>query len=568
MPDPIVGCAVAGTVSSAELRRCLLELRQQASAPEIHVIAIVMQAAGHGFLNDLLQPNVVIQSAPEPAASSAQFLAAMGLLYGRGVELFLCIDPAHIYRRDYVASIVQYLAAANIDAKHDKICTNLVEQEWTTSHGERFERTRPFHFRGGLGLAENEQQNGQRVGAPGTFALTRPAAALLLQEAPQASNFGSAPYDAVFRQTLLRSGVNIDLIATPAPVFVHVSRQRPQVSYKHENLARATSDPVNGNRVPDVSIVIPTYNEGQWLRKTVESITTAAGNLTWEAIIVEDGCSDGSVDAVRGADSVRIVSTPAAQSGLIVAKNLGASVARGHYLCFIDSHMLVVDGWLDHLRETCNQGSDEKLVSCNLFGVDQHGASGANLMHQYGYTLRDWTLGVRWHHFGAGVWDAPYEVPLCPGGMMFLRKSRFESLGGFASSLRKWGGEDVEFSLRHFCGGGITVVDPRTHCFHFFKDTKAHKPSFTITYKQTSFNAMYTARTYMADDDYRRVRAALAAKANLDDVVEDVESNAYDEEIVRRRSLFGRSFDDWMIRFRRELTPLWSERQPATAAQA
>jgi hypothetical protein len=150
---------------------------------------------------------------------------------------------------------------------------------------------------------------------------------------------------------------------------------------------------------------------------------------------------------------------------------------------------------------------------------------------------------------------------------MFLTKARFNYLGGFASSLRKWGSEDAELSLRHYCAGGEIFADPSTIIFHYFKNTKTKKPSFSINFKQTSFNALYVARTYMTEDDYTKVRAALTAKARLVDVVAEIESGNCDASISRIRSLFVRRIEDWMRDYARELTAFFKSDQPRQTAK-
>lgn len=543
-------------------------MEHQSLSPDYHVIAVRSGSDDDSAIRDLAREPLLIRRMPPDVPVALAYLGAIRALLERSAALFFCIDPDHIYRRHYVDELHRHILRAGLDPTRDRFCLNLINQEWT-ANAEEVGSILPFHFRGGLGLAPEEEQAGQRVGAPGTYVLSRPTAELLIAEVSDDQAAKSLNYDIVWRRALLRRGINIDLVETSTPVFVYVTGKRQEPTrLPAAPTVTTVAIPASNSNCPAVSIIIPTYNEGDWLRRTVESVSQAVGRESWEVVVVDDGCTDGSVESVRGWQRVRIVSTPAPQSGAIVARNLGAETASGKYLCFIDSHILVLNGWLDQLRRTCEEGPGETMATCNIFDVRQHGVPEANVDHQYGYTLSGWSLGVRWHHYGTSRFRVPYSVPLCPGGMMFLRKSRFDQLGGFSPALKKWGGEDIELSLRHYCAGGCILCNPETYCFHFYKDTKVNKPTFSISYKQTAFNALFTARCYMDCDDYLKVRQALCSRAALDDVLREVESAAYDDTIARQRMLFERSFDDWKAEFRRELTPLVEAANKSTPAAA
>jgi glycosyltransferase involved in cell wall biosynthesis len=514
----------------------------------------------HAASNDLLSDAIAWRTVTPKTNPITAFVNAVELLYDNNIDWFFAIDPQHVYRRDYIATSVSSIANTGLPLATTAVCVNLLNQEWAPRPAEGPGDITSYHFIGGLGLSPDEQSAGQEVGAPGTYVFNRLAAERLLELPGQQVEFADIPYDIVLRRYLFHMGINIRLLETDQPVFVHMSRHVRKVTRSQPSTDTQPSlPPVCHGGVsarPTVSIVVPTYNEGEWLYRTVESIRHAACNHSWEIIVVDDGCDDGSVGRVRHAPNVQVINTPASQSGIIVAKNLGAQAASGKYICFVDSHILVKDAWLDQLIASCESATRESMVTCNIFDVRQRDVEGAELGHQYGYTLSSWTLEVRWHHYGTNLFKLPYSVPLCPGGMMILRKARFEQLGGFAAALRKWGGEDIELSLRHYCAGGQILCDPNTHCFHYYKDTKVNRRKFSISYKQTAFNALYTARIYMDHNDYYNVRRALCSRARLDEVVADVQSAKYDQSVARVKAQFERPFDDWKAEFYRELALL------------
>lgn len=91
------------------------------------------------------------------------------------------------------------------------------------------------------------------------------------------------------------------------------------------------------------SIIIPVYNVEQYLRDCLDSVCRQTYS-DWEAIVVNDGSTDGSaaiLSEYEAADRrIKIVTQP--NGGLSAARNTGMKVAQGDYLLFLDS-----DDWLE-----------------------------------------------------------------------------------------------------------------------------------------------------------------------------------------------------------------------------
>jgi glycosyltransferase involved in cell wall biosynthesis len=88
--------------------------------------------------------------------------------------------------------------------------------------------------------------------------------------------------------------------------------------------------------MPDVSVVIPTHNRRRLLGQTVRSALGQVG-VEVEVIVVDDGSSDGTADAVAsiGDDRVRLL-RHRRPLGVAVARNAGAGAARGAWVALLD----------------------------------------------------------------------------------------------------------------------------------------------------------------------------------------------------------------------------------------
>lgn len=89
---------------------------------------------------------------------------------------------------------------------------------------------------------------------------------------------------------------------------------------------------------PIVSIVMPCLNGLPYLRQAIESVQSQT-HREWELIIVDDGSTDGSPQAVAAAarEDARIVQlTTSGRTGAARTRNVGLSRATGRYVAFLD----------------------------------------------------------------------------------------------------------------------------------------------------------------------------------------------------------------------------------------
>lgn len=98
---------------------------------------------------------------------------------------------------------------------------------------------------------------------------------------------------------------------------------------------------------PLVSVIIPTYNKAQYLKKAVESVL----NQTYkkiEVIVIDDGSTDNTAEIVKSFNDPRIIYFWKENKGPAVARNTGIKKAKGKYIVFLDSD----DLWLKEKLET------------------------------------------------------------------------------------------------------------------------------------------------------------------------------------------------------------------------
>ena len=110
-----------------------------------------------------------------------------------------------------------------------------------------------------------------------------------------------------------------------------------------------------------VSVIVPVYQRRQCAAEAVASVLSQTHRRV-ECVVVDDGSTDGSLDAVeaRCAGDPRLRTFAAPHRGVSAARNRGLAEARGAYVTFLDSDDLMpparVTRQLDLLAELSCDG--------------------------------------------------------------------------------------------------------------------------------------------------------------------------------------------------------------------
>ncbi len=175
---------------------------------------------------------------------------------------------------------------------------------------------------------------------------------------------------------------------------------------------------------PEISVVIPCYNQAQYLPEAVESV--AAQTFTdWELIIVNDGSTDRTSETanelIRRYPGRRIVLLEKKNGGLSDARNYGIERATGTYILPFDADDLLQPTMLESVL------AEMKRSGCDVIYTDQE------------YFEADQKI-VQTLDFDRNTLFLQNYFAYCS----FYRKDMWKTVGGYKRSM-KWGYEDWEF---------------------------------------------------------------------------------------------------------------------------
>lgn len=116
---------------------------------------------------------------------------------------------------------------------------------------------------------------------------------------------------------------------------------------------------------PLVSIVMPCYQNGQTLARTVRSIQ-AQTEESWELIAVDDGSRDDTLAVLTqlAQDEPRMRVIHQENGGVSAARNAGIGAARGTWLSFVDADDHLLPHALAHLLSLTDDQTD---IACGAY---------------------------------------------------------------------------------------------------------------------------------------------------------------------------------------------------------
>ena len=115
-----------------------------------------------------------------------------------------------------------------------------------------------------------------------------------------------------------------------------------------------------------VSVIIPVFNVEKYLNQCLDSVC-AQTLKDIEIICINDGSTDNSYNLLceyAKLDS-RIIIINQSNKGVSSARNAGVKLARGEFLCFIDSDDYVDSDYLEKLYQSAVTNNCE--IACSGF---------------------------------------------------------------------------------------------------------------------------------------------------------------------------------------------------------
>ncbi len=192
--------------------------------------------------------------------------------------------------------------------------------------------------------------------------------------------------------------------------------------------------------LPSFTIIMPTYQRRDMVCDAVKALGKINYAGPFDLVVVVDGSTDGTADALRKISlpfPVQIIEQ--ANGGLGHARNRGARDASSEILLFLDDDMICDPQILTHHARSHAEGAEAVLGDIPLDNASPEGFLTEGIAVWAGNSAEESQSADQL---------GPFHMA---GGHLSVRRAVFEKLGGFDTSYTEngnYGQEDADFGVR------------------------------------------------------------------------------------------------------------------------
>lgn len=187
---------------------------------------------------------------------------------------------------------------------------------------------------------------------------------------------------------------------------------------------------MNQNRLPYVSIVIPTYKDWARLQLCLKALCLQTyPSSSFEVIVVNNNADDLVPDDLICPASTTVINE--IKPGSYAARNAGLAIAKGQIIGFTDSDCIPDINWVANaVNLMCTQDCTDRVAGPVKIFREQHGSL-------FAWKFESITAFNQKRNVNKGV---------SVTANLFVRKTAFDQVGNFDSAL--YSGGDIEWNKR------------------------------------------------------------------------------------------------------------------------
>ena len=199
---------------------------------------------------------------------------------------------------------------------------------------------------------------------------------------------------------------------------------------------------------PFVSVVMPVFNQQNYLRESIESVLNQTYK-NFEFIIVDDGSTDKSREIINSyaRKDERIIALFQENQGKPNAINNGVAVSNGNLIAFIDHDDTMLPERLKKQVNYISTYSEIDAVSCHCNYINKLGT----------------IIGTQKYYYLESVDDCKFAIEnkihvMCSFTGLMVAKEAYVVSGGLRDKF--WPCDDLEFINRMIDSGFLLVIIP------------------------------------------------------------------------------------------------------------
>lgn len=246
-------------------------------------------------------------------------------------------------------------------------------------------------------------------------------------------------------------------------------------------------------RVPDISVVIVSWNSKAFLEECLESLAKGH-DRPYEVIVVDNDSSDGSPEAVVQRFPWVTLIQSGTNLGFAKGNNLGIRNSRGRYIALVNSDVKVFPACLDQLAEFLDANPEAGMVGPRIFGGDGRQQSSCrrfpslwnNTCEIFGlnklFSNTGFFAGEHMSYFG---YDRVCEVDVLVGCFIMARRTAVAEFGLLDEEFFMYS-EDIDWCRRCSRAGWKVMFYPGAEAIHYCGGSSSNEPlRFAVAQEQS-----------------------------------------------------------------------------------
>lgn len=263
------------------------------------------------------------------------------------------------------------------------------------------------------------------------------------------------------------------------------------------------------SELPLVSVIIPAYNSGSFIRYAIESLfrQTYPEEGT-EIIVVDDGSTDNTPEILKEY-MAKISYLRQVNKGIAGARNRGISMAKGEIITFLDADDIWHTERLERVVNTFREKPDIEMVYHSVELIDSDGATIHNNFYKaYGYKegISGWVSN--------GIFSGKI---FCGGSSFAFTKKIVDRVYPIP--------EDIRRGVDYYMAAVSSCLAPAKYIPYLLGKYRLHGSNTTMTAGQNDYKELA-----LVNKDFAHMRQRVIEKISGLNTL----SNSMDIDIIRR----------------------------------
>ena len=219
-----------------------------------------------------------------------------------------------------------------------------------------------------------------------------------------------------------------------------------------------------------VTIIIPTKDRTDLLRKCISSIESKSNYRNYEIIVIDNNSEKAESKSYLSSIKHKVVPLKEPYNSAKIC-NFGAKHTAGEYLIFLNNDTEVISpDWIERMLDECTK-PDVGAVGVKLLYPNDTIQHAGVLIGVAGVASHAFE-GLPRDHLGyQGFLQSVRKCSAVTGACMMVRKKTLQEVGGFDENLA-YAYDDIDFCLRLRKKGYSIVYTPYAELYHHTSSTR------------------------------------------------------------------------------------------------